>query len=229
MTDIFSNWWWNGFIFGPVLSTLGMEMDDDSLFDGLSFTQQTMIDAACEKVSSIAASTTYYSRSWQVLSTMTLNGDIAKAARIIRNDDSTTDAPTPAPTTVAPPTPSPTTVAPPTPAPTTVAPPTPAPTTVSPPTPAPTTMTPPTPSPTSPPTTSESQFCCSWNLYNCGVDTYCNMSEDNCQGSCGGAWVSKSSEAMSCLAKWSECTNKEDACCGGSASCIGTGTYKQCM
>merc|ERR1712232_321961 len=134
VTNIFSNWWWNGFIFGPVLSTLGMEMSDDTLFDGLGYTQQTMIDAACKKVSTIQSGTTYYSRSWQVLSTMTLNGDIAKAARIIRNDD---DSSTPAPTTptTSPPTPAPTTpmTSPPTPAPTTP--------TTSPPTPAPTTTT----------------------------------------------------------------------------------------
>merc|ERR1712071_309691 len=52
----------------------------------------------------------------------------------------------------------------------------------------------PTANPTTTPTSSPvsgSEFCCSWNLYNCGVDSFCNLSEDNCQGSCGGTWMKK--------------------------------------
>merc|ERR1712071_74933 len=90
----------------------------------------------------------------------------------------------------------------------------------------------PTANPTTTPTSSPvsgSEFCCSWNLYNCGVDSFCNLSEDNCQGSCGGTWMKKDSEAMSCLGKREACTNKEDACCAGSAACKGSDTYKQCV
>ena len=45
MNNVFGSWWWNGFIFGPVLSTLGTKIPNDS-FQGKSFSQQTMIDVA---------------------------------------------------------------------------------------------------------------------------------------------------------------------------------------
>ena len=205
-----------------------------------------MIDVACEKVNTISSGTSYYPRSWQVLSTMTLNGDVAKAGKIMKdNDDGPAPTTAPTPSTTNPPTTAPVCKSwckdntkpwekkctwikcagcdPCRPSDTS------SPTTA--PTPSPTTS--PTPLPTSSltpvPTTSGPQFCCSWNLFNCGVDSWCNSSESNCHGSCGGAWVEKASEAMTCLAKWQECTNRENSCCGGMGACQGTATYKQCV
>jgi hypothetical protein len=91
----------------------------------------------------------------------------------------------------------------------------------------PTPVTDTTASPTSSSETG-SEFCCSWNLYNCGVVSFCNLNKNNCQGSCGGAWMAKTSEALTCLAKWEDCTKKENACCEGS-SCQGSNSYKQCV
>lgn len=90
----------------------------------------------------------------------------------------------------------------------------------------------PTPTPTKPltssPTNGEQDYCCTWNFYDCGTDDWCNESETNCQGSCGGAWLKKSSEAMKCLAKWQECTSEPDACCTPTI-CKGNDHYKQCL
>lgn len=264
VSNVFGSWWLNGFIFGPVLSTLGTKITDNAL-ESKSFSQQTMIDVACKKVNDIASDTSYYARSWQVLTSMTLNGNVQKAGELVRGyvGNSPTFTPTLNPTltptslpsnlptksktivpTVSPAckswcqgnsspwsdkcmwvkcslcepcgTSSPTTV--PTTAPTTLL--------TSVPTKLPTAS--PSASPTSSPVTG-STFCCSWNLYNCGVDGFCNLNEDNCQGSCGGAWVQKNSEAMECLAKWEDCTNKEYACCSGSSCQGSSNTYKQCV
>jgi hypothetical protein len=104
VNNVFGSWWWNGFIFGPVLSTLGTKIPNDS-FQGKSFSQQTMIDVACEKVNTISSGTSYYPRSWQVLSTMTLNGDVAKAGKIMKdNDDGPAPTTAPTPSTTNPPT-----------------------------------------------------------------------------------------------------------------------------
>merc|ERR1711950_81720 len=61
-----------------------------------------MIDVACKKVNDIANDTSYYARSWQVLSSMTLNGDVQKAGELLRGDigNSPTLTPTTFPTNV---------------------------------------------------------------------------------------------------------------------------------
>lgn len=74
-------WWKDGFMFGPLYSTL-VHHASDELFQGKSFTQQTMVDTACNITSNVAG--TYYSRSWNVLSTMTLNGDVARVGQLLR-------------------------------------------------------------------------------------------------------------------------------------------------
>ena len=98
----------------------------------------------------------------------------------------------------------------------------------------------PTPSPTSAPTTAPTDpptdapnasptHCCTFDFYHCTVDDSCNESSEKCQASCGGTWMSKSSEAMSCINKYGECTSaSSDACCGTS-SCVGGNDYKQCV
>merc|ERR1711874_704599 len=39
----------------------------------------------------------------------------------------------------------------------------------------------PTDAPVEPPVNG-GDYCCTWNFYNCGVDTFCNESSANCQG-----------------------------------------------
>jgi hypothetical protein len=65
VSGVFGSWQWNGFMFGPVLSTLA------------AYVNQDMVDEACRKVDSIGDQETYYSRSWMVLASMMLNGAVA--------------------------------------------------------------------------------------------------------------------------------------------------------
>lgn len=48
-----------------------------------------MIDEACLKVGDISQES-YYSRSWKVLSAMTLNGAVAKAGKLFQGGDGVT-------------------------------------------------------------------------------------------------------------------------------------------
>lgn len=84
----------------------------------------------------------------------------------------------------------------------------------------------PTTAPTS--ATGETEFCCTWDFFHCGVDNWCNESDLNCHGGCGGVWMELNSEAMSCLALHEECTTDINDCCEGS-SCVGDDSYKQCL
>jgi hypothetical protein len=68
---VFEAWQWNGFIFGPVLSTL------------VAYDNQDMIDKACNKVGNIDQET-YYSLSWMVLASMILNGAVARSGQIVQ-------------------------------------------------------------------------------------------------------------------------------------------------
>eukprot|EP00591_Stephanopyxis_turris_P010789 CAMPEP_0195507578 /NCGR_PEP_ID=MMETSP0794_2-20130614/1000_1 /TAXON_ID=515487 /ORGANISM="Stephanopyxis turris, Strain CCMP 815" /LENGTH=605 /DNA_ID=CAMNT_0040634313 /DNA_START=164 /DNA_END=1981 /DNA_ORIENTATION=- len=98
----------------------------------------------------------------------------------------------------------------------------------------------PTNSPTNSPTTTvvtgspskqpsiENEFCCTWDFFHCGIDSWCNENESNCHSGCGGAWIKKSSAAMQCIAKWEECTGEVGKCCD-SLMCIGNEKYKQCV
>jgi hypothetical protein len=70
--------------------------------------------------------------------------------------------------------------------------------------------------------------CCTWDLYHCGVDDWCNESEHNCHVSCGGVWIKKTNPVMECIAKYDDCTGEVDACCG-SLTCRGDEHYKQCL
>merc|ERR1712048_642054 len=84
----------------------------------------------------------------------------------------------------------------------------------------------PTVSPTS--ATGVAEFCCTWDFFYCGVDEMCNESASNCHGECGGIWMDKDSETMSCLSLYSECSINTNDCCNG-LSCVGDGLYKQCI
>jgi len=82
---------------------------------------------------------------------------------------------------------------------------------------------PPAPSPTT-----NNDYCCTWDMYHCGVDGLCNENSKACQVDCGGTWLSTSSIAMQCIAKYLECTVDVNSCCGD-LNCIGNTDYKQCM
>ena len=69
-------------MYGPVLSTL------------VAFDNQDMIDGACAEVGAIGDGESYYSRSWLVISTMTLNGAVAKAGDLFHVSPNT-GAPSP--------------------------------------------------------------------------------------------------------------------------------------
>merc|ERR1711953_533550 len=71
-------------------------------------------------------------------------------------------------------------------------------------------------------------YCCTWNYFNCGIDSFCNECSENCQGECGGTWLLKSAPAMQCIAKYFDCATDTNACCEG-LSCQGDGSYKQCL
>jgi len=92
VTSIFSSWKYNGFIFGPVYSTLVVK--------GSSMTtseQQQLVNAACQRVGNIPNSAAYYAKSWQVISMMTLNGDASKVGALLRGDTFQTNNPTVSP------------------------------------------------------------------------------------------------------------------------------------
>lgn len=102
------------------------------------------------------------------------------------------------------------------------------------------TTSPPVTSPTNPPistssptiaptsATGDSEYCCTWDFFHCSVDNWCNQNDSNCHGGCGGAWMERNSEAMSCIALHEECTSNINDCCG-QLSCVGDDTYKQCL
>ena len=119
VSTVFESWQFNGFIFGPVYSVLVSHITEDA-FQGKSFTQQNMIDISCDIVSEIPESVSYFARSWQVISTMTLNGDIGRIGKLFRGlatsapttslqpSKSQTSSPTYSPTLSKEPTPGPT-------------------------------------------------------------------------------------------------------------------------
>jgi len=84
-------------------------------------------------------------------------------------------------------------------------------------------------SPTSPPISSPGDFCCTWDFFHCGLDTFCNANVINCQGSCGGVWMETSSPAMECIQKFHNCAKDEDHCCPGLRCVSNGGDYKQCI
>jgi len=205
VSNVFGSWMWNGFIFGPVYSTLVSQIADES-FQGRAFTQQNMVDAACDLVSD-RTNLSYYPRSWLVISAMTLNGDLDAVRALVSES--------PEPTTPSSPTFSPTKI----------------------PTMIPTSS--PTMSPTSSPTSTvtsnptkegpvNNEYCCTWDFFHCGADSWCNESMVNCQSSCGGAWIRKMSAGMQCIGRWGECTGEVDRCCEP-LTCNGNEHYKQCL
>merc|ERR1711862_618607 len=190
--------------------------------------QQKRVNSACQRVGNVPNSASYYSKSWHVISMMTLNGDASKLGALLRGETS--------PTPISPPTPAPFTNPP-------ISPP-------SPPTPptnsnnccsfdnkscsgsaycnknqnqceisckgfwinAPINVTPvPTVSPTNAPTT---KGCYSNNYKNClpGGSEY---------ASCNNIWLPNGPQD-NCVALWEDCTGNGSSCCGP-AECFSDG------
>jgi len=76
--SVHSSWEWNAFMFGPIFTSLVREVVSID-----TVTQQVVLDAAGSTVNS-ASIDDYYSGSWVAISTMTLNGDLHKAAVLIQ-------------------------------------------------------------------------------------------------------------------------------------------------
>jgi len=76
--NVFSNWRFNAFIYAPVYSALVLTAGGVD-----TTTQQNMVDAAGSLVDNIPGGLSYYSRCWSIIGILTLNGDVAKAARNI--------------------------------------------------------------------------------------------------------------------------------------------------
>eukprot|EP00521_Asterionellopsis_glacialis_P003008 CAMPEP_0195261998 /NCGR_PEP_ID=MMETSP0706-20130129/9495_1 /TAXON_ID=33640 /ORGANISM="Asterionellopsis glacialis, Strain CCMP134" /LENGTH=1208 /DNA_ID=CAMNT_0040315999 /DNA_START=57 /DNA_END=3683 /DNA_ORIENTATION=+ len=93
VSNVFGSWMWNGFIFGPVYSTLISQIPTEK-FNGKSFNQQTMIDKACLAVDDMS-NLSYYPLSWQVIAKMTLNGDVALAGELFNGPPAPTALPSP--------------------------------------------------------------------------------------------------------------------------------------
>lgn len=144
------------------------------------------------------ANQSYYPLSWQVIAKMTLNGEVAKAGALFAQPSQPSATASP----IVPPPPLPTSM------------PSTAPTIVN-------ITGNPTPS-------STATNCCTWDFYHCGADYWCNESEQNCQSTCGGAWVEKIDPSMQCIAKYQECTGDMNACCD-TLTCEGSDYYKQCV
>jgi len=92
VNSVFSSWRSNGFIFGPLYSTLVVPSSSMT-----TVKQQKLVNAACQLVGGISSSESYYSKSWKVISMMTLNGSMEKVAKLLRQDQPT-HTPTNSPT-----------------------------------------------------------------------------------------------------------------------------------
>merc|ERR1711862_296608 len=80
-TSIFNSWRHGGFMFGPVYSTLAVKATSVTMGE-----QQKRLNAACQRVGNIPNSASYYSKSWHVISMMTLNGDASKIGALLRGE-----------------------------------------------------------------------------------------------------------------------------------------------
>merc|ERR1712232_94323 len=98
VNSIFSSWKYNGFMFGPVYSTLAVQANSMTTSE-----QQKLVNVACQRVGNIPNSGTYYAKSWQVISMMTLNGDASKIGALLRGSELTSPpSPISSPTTQGP-------------------------------------------------------------------------------------------------------------------------------
>ena len=81
--------------------------------------------------------------------------------------------------------------------------------------------------PTEPPVSTGGEPCCSWDLKVCSLDAWCNASESNCKGSCGGPfWADLSACPADGVAKGGDCTSAN--CCPGLYCHEHSQWYKSC-
>lgn len=80
---------------------------------------------------------------------------------------------------------------------------------------------------TEPPVSTGGEPCCSWDLKECSLDAWCNASESNCKGGCGGPfWADLSACPADGVAKGGDCTNVN--CCPGLYCHEHSQWYKSC-
>jgi hypothetical protein len=94
ITSIFPNWLNEPFIFAPTLCALTKP--------GNSGDQQAALNAGGSRVGS-APINSYYSGSWVVLATLTMNGDVAKSANLVNGLSNPVNQPNPVPVPTNPP------------------------------------------------------------------------------------------------------------------------------
>eukprot|EP00931_Biecheleriopsis_adriatica_P045580 TRINITY_DN260_c0_g1_i9.p1 TRINITY_DN260_c0_g1~~TRINITY_DN260_c0_g1_i9.p1 ORF type:complete len:1100 (+),score=195.02 TRINITY_DN260_c0_g1_i9:55-3354(+) len=162
VNSIHSSWSWNMFMAGPTFASLVCPSAMTSS------RQQAVIDAAGDRLQSRSIEG-YYSGSWLAIATMTLNGDLTKAASRLQFRTSVPPGPSTSSTSTTART-SP-------------------PSSTSLPTPPPPSTTARTLPPSSTPVSSSG--CCTWDLaQGCQQqdNTYCQV-QANCEGSCNGNWL----------------------------------------
>jgi len=200
---VFGSWQWNYFISAPVYSTLASTLSEN-LFALMSFDQQDMVDAACGRLQD-TANQSYYALSWAVLGTMTLNGDLAQLGDLLGTRAPTTQAPAGTPT--ANPIKVPTDA--------------PASSPVKTPTKAP--VSNPVKVPTKAPVGGPG--CCSQDFKECV--SWCGTTREECL-SCGQDVFWIKGAQTGCVARFGDCTNDVNGCCGTRLECVGDQYYRQC-
>ncbi|KAL7551270.1 hypothetical protein ACHAWF_014455, partial [Thalassiosira exigua] len=73
-----------------------------------------------------------------------------------------------------------------------------------------------------------SNRCCSWDLKSCSLDSWCNKSETNCKGACGGPFWQEIDCPANGIAKGSDCTENQDQCCPGLVCYAHSQWYMSC-
>jgi len=71
-----------GFMYGPLYSVLSNKLPDP-IFANLTFVQKDMVDVSCYLLGVSVENQSYYSKTWQILSTLMLNGDIASMTQLL--------------------------------------------------------------------------------------------------------------------------------------------------
>jgi hypothetical protein len=94
VTSVHSDWYWNAFIFGPLSTALVLPLPAGAGATPVEHReqqqherrQQQALDTLAERAASMAISS-YFSGAWITITTLTLNGDLARAcARLFAGD-----------------------------------------------------------------------------------------------------------------------------------------------
>jgi len=84
-------------------------------------------------------------------------------------------------------------------------------------------------SPTPPPVSGNGDPCCTWDFKECSTSDWCNESESNCRGSCGGPyWMDVSGCAADGIGLGEDCTANPTKCCPGLQCVAQSQWYSKC-